>query len=111
MISLPPGNVILFNCIRQIVKNVQNKFYGDDALCPTGPGLLGLFFSKREKKQMEMYFENAIANDRDNFYIGYNNGKTDIIILQMYEQYRDEQKIYQKNSYYANLWNEKNIYK
>ena len=111
LIVCKPGNVILFNCIRQIVKNVQNKFYGDDALCPTGPGLLGLFFSKREKKQMEMYFENAIANDRDNFYIGYNNGKTDIIILQMYEQYRDEQKIYQKNSYYANLWNEKNIYK
>ena len=114
LIVCKPGNIILFNCIRQIVNNVQRKFYGDDALCPTGPGLLGLFSSKREKKQMTMYFENATANGRDNFYIGFNNGfnngLNDVIILKMYDEYRDEQKLYQKNSYYANLWNEKKIY-
>ena len=111
LIVCKPNNLILFNCIRQIVKNVQNKFYGNDALCPTGPGLLGLFFSKREKKQMHMYFENATANGKDNYYIGYNNGKDDIIILKIYDEYRDEQRLYQKKSYYANLWNEKKIYK
>jgi mannosyltransferase OCH1-like enzyme len=111
LIVCKPGNIILFNCIRQIVKNVQNKFYGNDALCPTGPNLLGLFFSKREKKQMHMYFENATANGKDNYYIGYNNGKDDIIILKIYDKYRDEQRLYQKKTYYANLWNEKKIYK
>ena len=42
--------------------------------------------------------------------LGYNNGENDIIILKMYDEYREEQKIYQKNAYYANLWNEKKIY-
>jgi hypothetical protein len=111
LIVCKPGNSILFNCIRKIVSNVQTKFYGDNALCPTGPNLLGLFSSKREKKQMPMYFENATANGRDNYYIALNRGlKNDIIILKMYDEYRDEQKIYQKYPYYANLWNEKRIY-
>ena len=111
LIVCKPCNTILFNCIQQIVKNVQTKFYGDSALSSTGPNLLGLFFSKIEKKMMPMYFENTIANGIDNYYIalklGFNN---DIIILKMYDEYRDEQKIYQKNPYYANLWNEKRIY-
>ena len=29
----------------------------------------------------------------------------------MYDRYRDEQKVYQKNQYYADLWQQKNIYK
>jgi mannosyltransferase OCH1-like enzyme len=111
LIVCKPGNIILFNCIRQIVNNVKNKFYGEGALCPTGPGLLGLFFSKSEKKQMEMYFENTVANGRDNYYIGCNNGKTDIIILKIYDEYREEQKLYQKNPYYSSLWDQRKIYK
>ena len=112
LIVCKSGNNILFNCIRQIVNNVQTKFYGDSSLSPTGPNLLGLFFSKIEKQMMPMYFENATANGRDNYYIalklGFNN---DIIILKMYDEYRDEQKIYQKTRYYSTLWDEKKIYK
>lgn len=107
-----PGNLILFNCIRQIVRNVHNKFYGDSALSPTGPNLLGLFFSKQEKYLMPMYFENAIANGIDNYYIALKRKSgNDIIILKIYPEYRDEQKLYKQNPYYANLWNEKRIYK
>ena len=110
LIICKPGNLIMFSCISLIVNNVKNKFYGKDALSPTGPGLLGRFFTKNEKKQMEMYFENAIANGRDKFYIGYNNGNINMIILKIYDEYREEQKIYQKKSYYADLWNRKEIY-
>lgn len=60
---------------------------------------------------MKFYFENAKINGNDNYYIGYKNGKYEIIILKMYDRYRDEQKIYQKNQYYADLWQQKNIYK
>ena len=111
LIVCKKGNIILYNCIRKIVSNVQNKFYGINSLYPTGPGLLGSFFSKNEKTQMEMYFENTVVNGRDNFYIGYNNGHTDIIILKFYDEYREEQKKYQKNPYYNNLWHDKKIYK
>ena len=60
---------------------------------------------------MRFYFENAHFNGKDNYYIGYKNGNYDIIVLKMYDQYREEQKIYQKNSYYADLWQQRNIYK
>ena len=110
LIVCKPGNIILFNCIRQIVNNVQCKFYGDSALCPTGPGLLGRYFSKNEKNQFKMYFENVIANGRDNFYICYNNGFNDVIILKIYDEYRTEQKLYKNISYYSHLWDEKKIY-
>ena len=110
LIITKPGNLILLNCIRQIVSNVKNKYYGIDALSPTGPGLLGMYFTKFQKKNMKLYFENATANGRDNYYIGYKNGKREIIILKMYDEYREEQQMYQKKSYYANLWNEKKIY-
>jgi mannosyltransferase OCH1-like enzyme len=36
-----PGNPILLDCIENIVKNVQNNFYGFSSLYPTGPGLIG----------------------------------------------------------------------
>jgi mannosyltransferase OCH1-like enzyme len=109
LIVCKKGNIILYNCIRKIVSNVQNKFYGINSLYPTGPGLLGSFFSKNEKTQMKMYFEKTSINGKDNFYICYNDN-TDIIILKFYDEYREEQKIYQKNPYYNDLWNEKKIY-
>ena len=111
LIVCKPGNIILFNCIRQIINNVKNQFYGITSLYPTGPGLLGCFFSKNEKTQMEMYFENTIVNGKDNYYICYNDGDKDIIILKMYDKYREEQQIYQKNPHYGNLWDQRKIYK
>ncbi len=59
-----------------------------------------------------MYFENTIANGRDNYYVALNFGfNQDVIILKIYDEYRDEQKIYQKNKYYSKLWDERKIYK
>ena len=61
---------------------------------------------------MPMYFENATANGRDNYYIALKRKSgNDIIILKIYDEYRNEQHLYQEKPYYANLWNEKKIYK
>ena len=61
---------------------------------------------------MSMYFENAIANGKDNYYIALKcKSGNDIIILKIYDEYRNEQHLYQEKPYYANLWNEKKIYK
>ncbi len=35
------GSEIMSNSINQIVENCRNKWYGVNALCPTGPGVLG----------------------------------------------------------------------
>jgi len=102
-----PKNEIMLNCINQIVENVKNKNYGSDCLDPTGPTLLGKFFTQENKNSFEMYHSFSFIQDKiSEYYIV----KEDRIILKIYKGYRDEQKQVQKNKYYAELWNERNIY-
>jgi mannosyltransferase OCH1-like enzyme len=102
-----PKNEIMLKCIKEIVKNVKNKYYGKCALSPTGPRLLGKFFNESERNKLSLKFRDAhVENVMEKYYIS----KDDIIILTYYDDYRKEQKIYQKNKYYSELWNNKNIY-
>lgn len=41
LIASPPRNPLLWRAIRQVVANVQRRFYGGDPLEPTGPRMLG----------------------------------------------------------------------
>ena len=109
LIVSKPGNIILKQCIDQIVLNVKNRFYGKDALFPTGPGLLGLFISEKHREDLIAYFGNSkFNNDKEVYYIVYNN----TIILQYdHNNYRNEQTQYQLNLHYSILWNNHNIYK
>jgi mannosyltransferase OCH1-like enzyme len=108
LIVSKPKNEILWKCIQKIVENVKNNYYGTNALDPTGPGLLGSFFSKEEINNMELYFENTDIKNfyKDLYYIMYN----DRIVLAYYTQYREEQKKYQKFDHYSELWEKKDIY-
>ena len=102
-----PNNTIMYNCIRKIVENVNNKCYTEDCLNVTGPGLLGTFFTQEEKNVMEMNHDfSYLDNNINKFYIV----KENTIILEFYENYREEQSKYQKNKHYGDLWREKNIY-
>ena len=58
-----------------------------------------------------MYFADATINGERKLYIGYNDGAIDRAILQMYDEYRAEQALYQKKAYYADLWHKGAIYK
>jgi len=103
LIAVKPGNEIMYKCIRQIVGNVQNNFYGENCLEPTGPNLLGKYFTKEDKMKMELYFANIkIQNTIDEFVVVFNN----VIILRQYNGYRGEQT----KKHYSLLWNERNIY-
>jgi hypothetical protein len=102
-----PNNEILLKCINQIVENVNTRFYGSNSLDPTGPGLLGSFFTKDEISDFEMYYTSSVIEHKLNeYYIVYN----DCIILRNYPDYRIEQLTFQKNKYYTLLWEDKNIY-
>lgn len=104
LISVKPKNEILLQCIHQIVQNVKTKFYGMNSLDPTGPGLLGKYFTNEDKKKMQLYFENIhIKNLLNEYIIVFNN----IAILRQYKNYRSEQT----KTHYGNLWNERKIYK
>jgi mannosyltransferase OCH1-like enzyme len=102
-----PKNEIMRKCIYQIVENVKSKFYGKTPLSPTGPGLLGKYFTNEERRTLELYHEGSVIENKfKEFYIVKNNG----IILKIYNEYRNEQAKVQKNKYYAQLWNIKSIY-
>lgn len=107
LIVSKPGNAILKKCIDQIVVNVKTRFYGENPLYPTGPGLLGTFFTNEEQKKLSSYFYYHLFDELKLFYIVYNNG----IILQFNNNnYRSEQNQYQKNTHYHDLWHSHNIY-
>ena len=97
-----PGNEIVLNCIHKIVENVKHKNYGSHPLEITGPLLMSKYFSPLDIYNLQLEH----IQEQNNFYIT-NNG---IKILKIYPQYRSEQKLYQKNKYYAELWHKKQVY-
>jgi len=95
-----PGNKKLWNAIQQVVINVSLNYYGNSPLDPTGPVMFGKFFSYDDKK-------NSLVRR----YVG-NQGNgislTGIIILDEYNEYRNEQK--SRQIHYNNYWKNKDIY-
>lgn len=81
-----PRNEILFKSIRQIVENVNNKYYGDNFLEPTGPNLLTKFVSTSNEivdlKHKQLYHDN-------NYKVIYFN---DIPILKTYRGHTTDRK-------------------
>ena len=107
IVSLP-GNNILLNCINQIVNNVTYKYYGTNCLAVTGPSLLARHFTSEQRNNMELYLETCnVENVINTFYICWHNN----IILGKYKEYYDEQRQYQKESRYSDLWVRKAIYR
>ena len=106
LISTKPRNKILRTCIQTITQNAETYTYGYNALYPTGPGLLG-----------NIYFNNDLYNNiyRIKDIELYHSESNDIIykntvVLKIYNEYRDEQKIFQNNLHYTNLWEKRAIY-
>lgn len=100
-----PGNSILLRAIHAIIDNVQKRYYGSSALEPTGPLLLGKFFTREEKQNFEM-FHNYLENFENRF-ICFNN----YLIFKSYTGYIDESNTYKKVAHYGELWLKRNIYK
>ncbi len=97
-------NPFLMECIQQVVKNVNDNYYGFSVLYPTGPGMLGDLYLKHK--------HNYHLPDIDMYHIV--NGEKIIykerMILEHYPEYRKEQVNNQKESHYSVLWNEQSIY-
>jgi mannosyltransferase OCH1-like enzyme len=96
------NNKLLFECIRRIIINVNNNFYGKSCLLVTGPGLVAKTY--RDIEYNTDYID--MLHIGIDFCIKYNNK----IILHIYPEYREEQKKYQKEPYYVKLWKDGNIY-
>jgi hypothetical protein len=99
-----PKNPKLGLCINEIVENVKSRFYGKNAVCPTGPCLMKKFFEKKEQEAMDLYKTDDSHNNKI-------ASKKTGIILKMYDEYRIEQNSQEGHKSYAGYWVEKNIYK
>ena len=106
LISSRKGNMLLFKCIRQIVENVKNNYYGKTPLSPTGPEMMGLVIMKnRVGVNIDMiHYEGG----------GYIIYKNRFVISTEYPEYDNERTLQNnKNNTkrYDKLWNERRIYK
>jgi len=105
-----PNNIFLWKCICKIVENARNLEYGKSCLFPTGPGLLGDIYFQNENNTDELL--NKMNSDFDCVFS--TNIKNIILnntaILEIYPEYRQEQKKEEK-LYYSVLWNKRRIYK
>jgi mannosyltransferase OCH1-like enzyme len=100
-----PENKILLKLINHIVKNVENNYYGDCYLDPTGPTLVSKYYTEEEKKSFDLKHI-WYAKSFDDKYVIFNNYK----ILECYEGYTEERDKYSIKQHYGNLWRSKNIY-
>jgi mannosyltransferase OCH1-like enzyme len=100
------GNIFLFKAIRNIVSNVNKRFYGSTPLCPTGPRLLG-------KIAIRNNFQGVNIDLNHYRYGGYIIYKKRFIISTEYPEYNNERtNTYKKinTKRYDKLWTERAIY-
>jgi mannosyltransferase OCH1-like enzyme len=98
-----PGNKKMLNCIKNIVKNVKNKFYGEGALAPTGPLLLKNEFTKDEIDNIKLSIGENECPTKTCINLDGNP------ILAMYKDYYKSRKENKPN--YHEAWKNREIYK
>ena len=100
-------NLFLHKCIKKIVKNVKHRFYGNNALSPTGPQMIyDVMQTHGHDINIDMHFLNPQG--------GYILYKDKIVISTDYPEYNEEISNTYKNigtKKYFQMWEERNIYK
>jgi len=97
------NNPFLFQCIREIVHNVNIKYYGISILSPTGPELLGRIASSH-KLNIDLIY--PIAYPDHIMYKG-------TLILRNYPNYRNEQQRHDQavnRPHYVDAWFKRQVY-
>ena len=96
-----PGNEIFLKAVKQIVKNANDKFYGDNPLHPTGPTLFYNILQDYKgdyKVELKETGKNKIVNSK---------GETVII-----SKINNHQSVILRNrDHYTTLWRNRRIYK
>jgi mannosyltransferase OCH1-like enzyme len=99
------NNPFLLLGIKKIVENVKNKYYGENPLYPTGPGMLSeVLLNNNLNINIDLFHE------KTGKYLIYKNR---FVISVVYPEYRDEQKtVYKKINtiHYHDSWHKKYIY-
>jgi mannosyltransferase OCH1-like enzyme len=104
IIICKPNNEIMKKCINEVVKNVNNKFYGSNGLEPTGPLMVKKFFTQPEFNKLFLSTSIQKINNMDIIFINYKNYP----ILRFHNKYREEQPT--QNKHWSKYWEERNMY-
>lgn len=94
-----PNNPLIMKCIRHIVSNVDNHYYGETPFDITGPDAVG---KALEDEEFEFEFNMKPFNMRQAVY----RGRT--LVLLEYKWYRTEQR--SELTHYTIRWNDKNVF-
>lgn len=96
-------NITIKRYINNMINNIANRVYGENALCITGPRVLGNIVKNN------LHLENnAFNGDWKNSYLTYTSNKN-IIIKNSHYNYYDEND-YINQSHYSVLWAKKGVY-
>jgi len=106
IIICKPNNEIMKNCIYNVVRNVNNNYYGKTLTDPTGPLMIKKYFSDNQVNHFLLNVTNGLPNNRnkENTNIKYRKFN----ILHFHENYRNEQPRF--NKYWADCWKDKEFY-
>jgi len=100
-----PGNIFLWKCIQEVVKNVGLQFYGPNPLAPTGPTLM-----KKVALQNRFHINLDLKHVDNGGYILFKNKK---VFTTDYPEYNAERsQTYQnlRTQHYDQLWRQGAIY-
>jgi mannosyltransferase OCH1-like enzyme len=101
-----PGNALLLKAIYKIVENVENKFYGESFLEPTGPMLLKKLIDENNLSiNIDLIHKEFLGNN-DLKYIMFKNKP----IIKSYKGHINEKQKNSKIQHYSILWNNRNVY-
>lgn len=105
VIASKPKNPVFYKCIRQIVENCKNRYYGPEHTAPTGPYLFASMIDPPVIKEAEYayYEENGVG------FIRHIDKKT--VVLSHYPEYRAEQKAENHSPYWKEAWINREIYR
>jgi mannosyltransferase OCH1-like enzyme len=106
IIICKPNNEIMKKCINEVVKNVNNNFYGNTLTEPTGPLMIKKYISDIHVNRLLLNVTNGIPNPRnkENTNIKFKN----FVILHFHDNYRNEQPKF--NKYWADCWTDRTFY-
>lgn len=112
LIICKANNPILKKAIDDVVKNVQNKFYGNSMLEPTGPQLMKKYFTEDEVKELDLYLNveyTLLRGGRYNIVHNIKHQGWDKPILEWDVLSYSKQK--SLSPHYSVLWQQRAIYK
>ena len=93
-------------CINEVVKNVNNNFYGNTLTEPTGPLMIKKYISDIQANRLLLNVTNGLPNpkNKENTNIKFKQ----FIILHFHDNYRNEQPKF--NKYWADCWTDRTFY-